>query len=468
MVGSQVILTLNAAGKDALTDPSMSENLYTYLTITPEDGDPFTVQAILNQKGDFSSAKEDQNTASGGKLAEGGLLHGEWHEGNEVNPSLDGAHITSSDLDDKISFSDKVINSTINSGAGNDEILIKKGFVDSSINNDSSIGADNITIYNGASASDGGRHAINTDGGVIKIDDKSTSSSPSKNAKGLIASDNSTISIDAGQSGTVKITASADYKQHDTSAYGIEAQNESLITIDANTLDVQAESAYQYRSPALLSAIKEGKSHGGIGVVAQDNGKVEITVTGSANISGHSAGLAAIRGGENDITVTSGGLLHISNSSGLTNSTLADTTTGVLAYDGVNKLTSAGGKIIIKGFSAGMTATENGENHILNTSEVVISNSAKDIFAQYSGLLASEGGSNTLENITKVDITGYNAGMLAKGPGSVNIIKNAESVDVKSTSDATGNNVMHAAILAHDGGRNEITNIDTLNAESRF
>lgn len=120
IVNGKLELTLTQAGQAALKDAA-GKNIYSYLTITVDGQEPYTIQVIGNQSGKLSSEYEDSNLKSGGILQEGGLIHGEWHSGNSLNA---GSHVTSSNLDDQVLFEGDISGSSLHTGQGIDHIQI--------------------------------------------------------------------------------------------------------------------------------------------------------------------------------------------------------------------------------------------------------------------------------------------------------------------------------------------------------
>lgn len=231
----QLTLTLNQAGKDFLAAQG-GNNAYGYITLTDANGVEYTVQVVLNQSDNVASKALDAENADangGYDLANSGLKHGEWHQGQALNNGT----LSSSDLNDHIRFTGVVSGSSIDAGKGYD-IVYLGGLKGSNtvVADGGSVTVEQVTP--GATA-----YSMTTTGGSNTITAKSADVT-------LNASGNSGINMYAENgsnsvkttSGDISLTAHSDIN---ASSYGMYTKTNGSNTLEATqgsvSLDVSGE-----------------------------------------------------------------------------------------------------------------------------------------------------------------------------------------------------------------------------------
>ena len=490
----KLVFTLTQAGKDALAN---GENIYNYLTITTGQGS-YTLQLIGDPKDSLDSATEDANAASGGKLAGGGLIHGEWHEGDRFDANTN--RIDSSGLGDKVTFT----NGISANGAGKTNTIDthtiegKAGSV--TINSGTAAAAMNAAnqgenLIDGSMPTSGSKSGTTT----VKLESANgmgaTATNGGSNTIQHVTSVTVTaggVALDAraGGSNTIKNTTDT-VEVTSTSGKGMNAQSGGTNTIDgasaatitSRSIGMNAESTgtniIQNVAGKVLVNSRESTGMFADGAGSSNrigtDGKGSVGTVGEVEVRGNGHGIQAQYGGVNEIANVDG-KVSISNAvSGLTWAAMNATGKDASGNAALNTIHNAGA-VDVNGVTYGMYAAFGGHNNISDiagTVSVTTSGTsskamyakdagsantingagAVDIHAKSWALGAEAGGQNTISNVNgKVSIlSDGSTGMYATGKASTNIIENAKELSINGTVYGVHSNA---------GGQNTISGID--------
>lgn len=113
-----LLLTLTDEGK-VLLEKHGGASFYDYITVVI-NGEEHTLQVVANGNGQFDSSLDHAS----GNLDSGGLVHGEWHQGQAGIKDFENQDISTSDLADDLNFTGDIKNSNISTNDGDDKVLI--------------------------------------------------------------------------------------------------------------------------------------------------------------------------------------------------------------------------------------------------------------------------------------------------------------------------------------------------------
>ncbi|WP_027188308.1 type I secretion C-terminal target domain-containing protein [Desulfovibrio cuneatus] len=354
--GDKLVFTLTQAGKDAL---AAGENIYNYLTITTGQGN-YTLQLIADPKDIFDSGPEDTNTANGGKLAEGGLIHGEWHEGAGFEADVN--RIDSSGLGDTVTFTQGISAS----GAGKTNTI--------------------------------GTHTIAGKEGSVSIDSGAAAAAMSAVNAGTNLIDGSQPSQGtASGKTTVELASTSGMGAQATSGGSNTIQDVTSITVQTADNAMHAESGGKNIFQRVTDAVKLFVT-GGSGMNADGAGSENtISDAGSVEINASGAGMEATNGAANTITSRGDVSVEVAGAS----------TAGLYANAGSSNTITAQGTVDIHSTASSATAygsyAAGGTNEIRGTEGASVS-ATSTTNAAY-GLAATSGGKNILASEDETSIT---------------------------------------------------------------
>ncbi|WP_034637815.1 beta strand repeat-containing protein, partial [Desulfovibrio cuneatus] len=276
-------------------------------------------------------------------LANGGLKHGEWHQGQALNNGT----LSSSDLDDRIRFTGVVSGSTIDAGKGYDIVYL------GGLKGTNTVTAQGGTVTIEQVTPGSTAYAMTTTGGsnTITTDSANVILSASGNAGTAMFTENGSNTVTT-KSGDISLTAHAD---GNAASYGMNA-----VAGGTNTLNA--------------------------------GGDVNITATSGSTATGgtNAYGMQADAGGKNEITGADNVTIIASNP----NAKLAS---GMVATGGsTNSIANTSGNVTVQGDTYGMYAAGVGSSNIIDNvkGDVTVSST------NYSAMGGEKTyGSNTIGNV---------------------------------------------------------------------
>uniref|UniRef100_UPI0004889AF2 type I secretion C-terminal target domain-containing protein n=1 Tax=Desulfovibrio cuneatus TaxID=159728 RepID=UPI0004889AF2 len=311
----QLTLTLNQAGKDFLAAQG-GNNAYGYITLTDASGVEYTVQVVLNQNDNVASKSLDGETAGdngGYDLANGGLKHGEWHQGQALN----NGNLSSSDLDDHIRFTGVVSGSSIDAGKGYDIVYL------GGLKGTNTVTADGGTVTVEQVTPGSTAYSMTTTGGsnTITTDSADVILNASGNAGTNMYAENGSNSVKTA-TGDISLTAHSDIH---SASYGMYTKAGGTNTLEATEGSVS------------IDVSGEGEGRGLTNYSTVDAGQNNITAGKDIDIDVHMAKSAYGMSGQG--TLKAGGDISI------------DATSQELGATGISNtgttVVEAGGKLTV-------------------------------------------------------------------------------------------------------------------------
>ncbi|MFT4300957.1 MAG: hypothetical protein QM579_04315 [Desulfovibrio sp.] len=312
----------------------------------------------------------------------------------------------------------------------------------------------------GLNASGVGSNTVTGTGGDITISGKSSGVNASANTTNIDVNN----SITAQGDGNITISGgNAGMNASGGGRNSISGKGNNIITV---TSDLDGMSADGFLSANSITAVNGTVNVSGQYGLSATSGGANYIIGKNIDIAGarqeasptgpptEGAGLFVSNGGDNQITATDGGTIHIAGSRGMD-----------VTGHGINDVSIDGhGSINVEGELYGMQA--NGASSVnsisLDSGSVsVTANHAAGITNYATAMSALNGGHNEISSDGSVTVSitataaaaGNAIAMWAKGGGSLNIINGGQNSSVSITAqDGQG-----TALSANTGGRNEIS-----------
>ena len=451
-------LTVDNAGlvtislKPGVTLPEGGANLYGYLTVTTTEGS-YTVQVVVNQNDSFTSPTEDNNEATNGyTLAEGGLVHGEWHQGQGFFAGTDNT-LHASGLGDHVTFTGGMTTT------GNNNSI----FTNTTTGNQASVNIGSQSTLEGMSARNGGANLIDggTNGGTTDV-------TVTGGSKGMSAANGGSNTITNVQNVTVVSSGLGNLHASGANSINTISNVEGTVKVTGGVKALWAEKGGANLIDKADSVEITGREYGlyasgtnSTNTISNTEGAVKLIHTDSNYL----AALAAHAGGKN--LVDKAGSVEITG--GLA---------GLMAFDesSINTISNVEGAVKITAKSYALSAMTGGKNLIDTVGSVELNRSFANLYASgtnstntisnikgavkgtsdFYNLNAGDGGKNLIDKAGSVEFNSNHSVLNAVSAGSTNTISNVEG-----TVKGTGHNY---SLFAQDGGKNLIDKAGSVEA----
>lgn len=472
-----VTFSLTPEGLEFMRDNNMSFMDF-YFKVSMPDGSEYIMQVIIADGREFDSSSADNWAQLGdhgdgqawGVLDDGGLVHGEWHQGSQSG-GTEGYDVSSSELGDELGFSGGIKaeaageSNRIDTNGGNDVMAVDGGISASgggTNNIDMGSGNDILDVEGDVYAKAGGVNTIKTGTGADTV----TLGDDAQGAR--IMAENGGANIidtgkDAGDSVTVHggvyaYTRGTDGENAVSSntvvtgdltvgdaVFGISADSGSENSLASNTVDASGK--------VNVSSVSDPSSGGyGLRAMAREDGSTAVNdiKAGELNVNSNYDGSGAVADGTSygiyartDGSASGAsagnrveaGKVHVN-----THATEGHQAWGVRADNGgaSNSIKSDVETVItsrVEGYNGGdvgaMYASNGGVNSIDGGNGAVVMDSMSEWRFAY-GMRAESGGSNSITDSGSVRMDVFSEmvadGMYAVGGG--NSIKSSGDVDI--------------------------------------
>ncbi|CAK7040281.1 MAG: hypothetical protein DELT_00752 [Desulfovibrio sp.] len=342
-----ITFTLNTAAVEwfaANTDEKYIE-LYYDVTVS---GQTYTMQVVIPIHGEFCS--EDFSAACRYSDTDNcSLVHGEWHAGRCIEDSGSVYTVSSTNMNDEMTYDGRVENAIIHTG------YAKNG----------EWGADSVTLNCHVAASNGKETEI-----IAKGANSSIMVNGNRADKGVVLAESggTTVLEASGANSSVSVVNVAD------AGHGAVAGKNSSIVVDASgagnaiIFDTKGQSVSAQGGAISLDASGEDgyiSITGQTALLADDDGSIKLKAADTITILASQSGVVGSNGGSNTLTASAIDITVKSDSGALD---------GVQAYGGENTLTAEDITITVAGVSGGMgiMADVNGKNSIEAENGIVL------------------------------------------------------------------------------------------------